>query len=242
MRQCFDDIGSIRPESIWGVLSLIAWSLFIVVTLKYVIVIMRADNRGEGGILALTALALRAANRGTRAAGWIIAAGMIGAALFYGDGVITPAISVLSAVEGLKVATPVFEPYILPITVVLLVALFMFQRRGTGMVGEFFGPIMALWFVVLACLGGAEIARHPACCSRSTRRYGINFLLADPGTRLYSAWRGGAGGDRRRGALCRYGPFRRPADPTRLAVFRVSRRCCSIISARARCCCTSRGR
>ncbi|MGH6980618.1 MAG: KUP/HAK/KT family potassium transporter, partial [Stellaceae bacterium] len=153
VRQCFDGIGSIRPESIWGVLSLIAWSLFIVVTLKYIIVIMRADNRGEGGILALTALALRAANRGTRAAGWIIAAGMIGAALFYGDGVITPAISVLSAVEGLKVATPVFEPYILPNTVVLLVALLAFQRRGTGIVGEFFGPIMVLWFVVLACLG-----------------------------------------------------------------------------------------
>ena len=180
VRQCFDDIGSIRPESIWGVLSLIAWSLFIVVTLKYVIVIMRADNRGEGGILALTALALRAANRGTRAAGWIIAAGMIGAALFYGDGVITPAISVLSAVEGLKVATPLFEPYIVPITVVLLVALFMFQRRGTGMVGEFFGPIMALWFVVLACLGGAEIARHPAVLFALDPRYGINFLLADP--------------------------------------------------------------
>jgi len=180
VRQCFDGIGSVRPASVWGVLSLIAWSLFIVVTLKYVIVIMRADNRGEGGILALTALALRAANRGTRAAGWIIAAGMIGAALFYGDGVITPAISVLSAVEGLKVATPVFEPYILPITVVLLLALFMIQRRGTGVVGEFFGPIMALWFIVLACLGVAEIARHPAVLYALDPRYGINFLLADP--------------------------------------------------------------
>ena len=180
VRQCFDDVHSMRPESILGVLSLIAWSLFIVVTLKYVIVIMRADNRGEGGILALTALALRAANRGTRAAGWIIAAGMIGAALFYGDGVITPAISVLSAVEGLKVATPVFEPYILPVTVVLLLALFLIQRRGTGMVGEFFGPIMALWFVVLACLGGAEVARHPAILLALNPAHGITFLLADP--------------------------------------------------------------
>jgi KUP system potassium uptake protein len=181
VRQCFDDVGAVRPESVYGILSLISWALFIVVTLKYVIVIMRADNRGEGGILALTALALRSANRGTRASAFIIAAGMIGASLFYGDGVITPAISVLSAVEGIKVATPVFEPYIIPVTVVLLVGLFMFQRRGTGLVGEFFGPIMALWFIVLACLGAAEIARHPQILFALNPVHGIGFLLADPG-------------------------------------------------------------
>lgn len=180
VRQCFDDVGAVREESVLGVLSLIAWSLFIVVTLKYVIVIMRADNRGEGGILALTALALRAANRGTRRAAWIMTAGMIGAALFYGDGVITPAISVLSAVEGIKVATPVFQPYILPITVLLLLLLFLFQRRGTGSVGDLFGPIMALWFVVLACLGGVEIARHPAILFALNPVHGIGFLWADP--------------------------------------------------------------
>ncbi|HEY5208290.1 MAG TPA: potassium transporter Kup [Stellaceae bacterium] len=180
VRQCFDDVGSVNPESVYGVLSLIAWALFIVVTLKYVIVIMRADNHGEGGILALNALALRSAKRGSRAARWILVAGLIGASLFYGDGVITPAISVLSAVEGLKVATPVFEPYILPITVVLLVALFSIQRRGTGIVGEFFGPVMVVWFIILACLGGVEIARHPAILYALNPVHGIRFLLADP--------------------------------------------------------------
>jgi KUP system potassium uptake protein len=181
VRQCFDNIGDVRPHSIFGVLSLIAWSLFIVVTVKYVIVIMRADNRGEGGILALNALALRATRRGTRAAGWILAAGLIGAALFYGDGVITPAISVLSAVEGLKVATPVFDPYVIPITVVLLVALFLLQRRGTGTVGDFFGPIMGVWFLTLAGLGVVEIARHPAILLALDPILGVRFLYADPG-------------------------------------------------------------
>src|SRR6202035_1784179 len=144
IKQCFDSIGgTINPTTVYGVLSLIAWALLLVVTLKYVIVIMRADNRGEGGILALTALALRSTSRTGRRHRWILAAGLVGAALFYGDGVITPAISVLSAVEGLKVATPVFEPYILPITMVLLLGLFLVQRRGTGMVGGFFRPITA---------------------------------------------------------------------------------------------------
>jgi KUP system potassium uptake protein len=181
VRQCFDSIGAVQPRAVYGVLSLISWALFIVVTLKYVIVIMRADNRGEGGILALTALALRATRRGTRTGAWILAAGMIGAALFYGDGVITPAISVLSAVEGLKVATPVLNPYVLPVTVVLLVALFLFQRRGTGIVGEFFGPVMVLWFIVLACLGVVEIARHPMILYALDPSHGIRFLAANPG-------------------------------------------------------------
>src|SRR6185503_5878438 len=150
VRQCFEDVKGVSDESVFGVLSLIAWALFIVVTLKYVIVVMRADNRGEGGILALTTLALRATRRASPAHGFILAAGLIGAALFYGDGVITPAISVLSAVEGLKIATPLFEPYVLPITVVLLVGLFLVQRSGTARVGELFGPVMALWFVILA--------------------------------------------------------------------------------------------
>ena len=116
---------------IFGVLSLIFWSLVLVVTVKYVIFIMRADNRGEGGLLALTALVLRTTARDRKRYLWIMAAGLIGSALFYGDGVITPAISVLSAVEGLKVATPLFEPYIIPISLVLLLVLFLVQRRGT---------------------------------------------------------------------------------------------------------------
>src|SRR5260370_1002444 len=183
VKQCFDSIGTMTPAVVYGVLSLIAWSLFIVVTLKYVIVIMRTDNRGEGGILALTALALRTTSRTGRRHRWILGAGLIGAALFYGDGVITPAISVLSAVEGLKVATPVFEPYILPITLILLLALFLVQRRGTGMVGGFFGPIMALWFAVIGLLGAIEIVKQPGILWALNPMYGINLLTADP-------WRG----------------------------------------------------
>lgn len=181
VRQCFQYVGSVSDTSVLGVLSLIAWALFVVVTLKYVIVIMRADNRGEGGILALTALALRAAPRGTRGYKWILAAGLIGAALFYGDGVITPAISVLSAVEGLKVATPLFDPYVLPITVVLLVGLFLLQRRGTALVGDFFGPVMGIWFVVIAVLGLREIIDAPRVLLALNPFYGVNYLAADPG-------------------------------------------------------------
>src|SRR6266702_1397051 len=136
VKQCIASIGGISSDIVYSVLSLISWALVIVVTLKYVIVIMRADNRGEGGTLALTALALRSTSRTGRRHRWILAAGLVGAALFYGDGVITPAISVLSAVEGLKVATPVFEPYIIPISLVLLVGLFLVQRRGTASLGE----------------------------------------------------------------------------------------------------------
>jgi len=180
VKQCFEDVHHVTPASIYGVLSLIAWALFVVVTLKYVIVIMRADNRGEGGILALTALALRA-SRSSRGYGWILAAGLVGASLFYGDGVITPAISVLSAVEGLKVATPLFESYVLPITIVLLGALFVMQRSGTARVGDFFGPIMAVWFVVIAVLGLVEIVRQPGILLALNPYYGLSFLVANPG-------------------------------------------------------------
>lgn len=181
VRQCFDDMKGVTEESVFGVLSLIAWALFVVVTLKYVIVIMRADNRGEGGILALTALALRSTGRTTRAHAWILAAGLVGAALFYGDGVITPAISVLSAVEGLKIATPLFDSYVIPITVVLLVGLFLLQRRGTAQVGHFFGPVMALWFVIIAVLGVGEIIHQPRILLSLNPFYGVSFLVADPG-------------------------------------------------------------
>jgi KUP system potassium uptake protein len=181
VKQCFDNLGGVSEASAFGVLSLITWALFIVVTLKYVIVIMRADNRGEGGILALTALALRVGGSSRRAYGLILAAGLVGASLFYGDGVITPAISVLSAVEGIKVATPLFEPYVLPITIILLVVLFMMQSRGTGAVGGFFGPVMAVWFLVIAGLGIAEIVREPRILLALNPVYGLAFLAGDPG-------------------------------------------------------------
>src|SRR5215472_14321739 len=129
MRQSLGDYGAINQAAVFGVVSLIAWSLVIVVTLKYVLVIMRADNRGEGGLLALTALTLRTSGSSPRRQYWIMVAGLVGAALFYGDGLITPAISVLSAVEGLQVATPLFDPYVIPISMVLLTGLFMMQSR-----------------------------------------------------------------------------------------------------------------
>jgi KUP system potassium uptake protein len=177
LKQCFDQPASVTPARVYGVLSLIVWSLVIVVTLKYVLVVMRADNRGEGGILALTALALRRSGRKR----WLVAAaGMIGAALFYGDGVITPAISVLSAVEGLKVATPLFEPYVLPIAVALLLALFLMQRHGTAGIGAFFGPVMVVWFAVLAAVGGLQIARNPAILLALNPFYGVDLLFLDP--------------------------------------------------------------
>ena len=159
---------------------MIVWTLALVVTVKYVFVIMRADNRGEGGLLALTALVLRTTNRNQRRHLWIMAAGLVGAALFYGDGVITPAISVLSAVEGLKVATPLFEPYIIPISLVLLTALFIVQRRGTAAIGGLFGPIMVIWFAVLAVLGIWGIARQPHILLAVNPYYGLALLVRHP--------------------------------------------------------------
>ena len=170
-------------QAILGALSLITWSLVLVVTVKYVIFIMRADNRGEGGLLALTALVLRTTSRDRKRYLWIMGAGLVGAALFYGDGVITPAISVLSAVEGLKVATPLFEPYVIPISLVLLIGLFLIQRRGTAVVGGLFGPVMLVWFTVLAILGIWGIMQRPRILLALNPIYGIDLLVAAP-------WRG----------------------------------------------------
>ncbi|MGE5268486.1 MAG: potassium transporter Kup [Thiohalocapsa sp.] len=180
VRQSLVDFGDMSQAAILGALSLIAWSLVLVVTVKYVFVIMRADNRGEGGLLALTALVLRTSRRGGRRYLYIMAAGLIGAALFYGDGVITPAISVLSAVEGLKVATPVFEPYVIPIALVLLIGLFLVQRAGTATVGRLFGPVMLVWFAVLALLGVWGILRQPHILLALNPLYGIEVVLHAP--------------------------------------------------------------
>jgi KUP system potassium uptake protein len=180
VRQSLVEFADTSEPSILGTLSLIVWTLALVVTVKYVFVIMRADNRGEGGLLALTALVLRTTNRNQRRHLWIMAAGLVGAALFYGDGIITPAISVLSAVEGLKVATPLFEPYIIPISLVLLTALFIVQRRGTAAIGGLFGPIMVIWFAVLAVLGIWGIARQPHVLLAVNPYYGLALLVRHP--------------------------------------------------------------
>jgi KUP system potassium uptake protein len=166
--------GAVTPEAVLGVLSLIFWSLIVVVTLKYVLVLLRADNNGEGGTLALTALAFRALGKRTPL---VIALGILGASMFYGSTLITPALSVLSAVEGLTVATAAFAPYVLPLTVIILVALFSVQSRGTASVSQFFAPITLVWFIVIAIAGAVEIAANPSVLAALNPVYGIHFLL-----------------------------------------------------------------
>lgn len=180
IRECFSGQHAvpISEANVLGVLSLIAWALILIVSIKYLLFVMRADNRGEGGVLALMALVVPQRDLSTRDRRFIlIYFGLIGAALMYGDGVITPAISVLSAVEGLTVATPLFEPYVIYITIVILSGLFLVQRRGTASIGAIFGPIMLVWFAALALLGIFKIIDSPHVLLALNPIYGINFLL-----------------------------------------------------------------
>jgi KUP system potassium uptake protein len=161
-----------------GAVSVIFWGLMMIVTLKYILLILRADNNGEGGIMALTALAAKAAGHNPKARTALLLTGVLGAALFYGDSVITPAISVLSAVEGLEVVTPVLKPYVLPACMAVLVGLFAVQRYGTALVGKLFGPVIVLWFGVLAFTGALEIAQQPAILAALNPLNAIRFLSA----------------------------------------------------------------
>ena len=178
LRECFAGTHSIpvTPGNVLGVLSLIFWSLIITVSVKYLLFVMRADNMGEGGILALVALLRSKAGEPLHAA--LVAIGLFGAALLYGDGMITPAISVLSAVEGLRVATNVFEPFVLPVTVVILVALFLFQHRGTGGIGNVFGPIMVVWFLTITIAGLPPILSNPVVLSSLNPVHAVAFFDA----------------------------------------------------------------
>ncbi|MFZ0016906.1 MAG: KUP/HAK/KT family potassium transporter, partial [Acetobacteraceae bacterium] len=161
-KQAADSGGTLSPETITGIVSLILWSLIMIISIKYAILIMRADNHGEGGIVALLALLdARHAPPGTWRASLLVV-GLIGAALLYGDGVITPAISVLSAVEGLKIDAPQLAPMVVPLSVLILIGLFLVQRKGTGFIGNIFGPTMLLWFTVIGVLGLCGIFRAPA--------------------------------------------------------------------------------
>lgn len=169
----------ITPDNVLGILSLFLWSLIVVVTLKYVAFILRADNRGEGGIIALMTLALQQGRPGSWSQKLLVMLGLFGAALFYGDGVITPAISVLSAVEGLEIITPAFDPWVRPIALLILVGLFVFQRRGTASIGALFGPVMVLWFAVLTLLGGLAIAAHPAVLAAVNPLHALEFLAGN---------------------------------------------------------------
>jgi KUP system potassium uptake protein len=176
-RECFAVHHGMRVEpsqaNVLGILSLICWSLVIVISVKYLAFVMRADNRGEGGILALMSLVRPKASKRH---GLLVALGLFGSALLYGDGMITPAITVLGAAEGLEVATPLFTPYVVPITVVVLVVLFMFQKAGTARIGALFGPVMMLWFIVLAALGVINIVQAPDVLAAVDPVHGIEFL------------------------------------------------------------------
>jgi KUP system potassium uptake protein len=169
MKACFSGKGAIAPipTNIFGVLSLVVWSLIIVISIKYLIYVMNADNRGEGGIMALMSL-VHPRSRAVKFKRWLlITIGLFGAALLYGDSTITPAISVLSSIEGLGVATHshIFEPYIVPITIVILILLFAFQSQGTKVIGSAFGPVMIIWFISIAVLGISSIAHRPEVLS-----------------------------------------------------------------------------
>ncbi|HZR74240.1 potassium transporter Kup [Bradyrhizobium sp.] len=162
------------PTTVLGALSLVLWTLFIITSVKYVSFAMRVDNDGEGGILALMALlGVKKQHRPT-----IVAVGLFGAALIYGDGAITPAISVLSALEGLNMATPAFQPYVVPAAVAILLALFAIQSRGTAAIGHFFGPVMLVWFVAMAMMGAAGIVKHPQVFAALNPLYGLHYLVS----------------------------------------------------------------
>ena len=174
-----------NPANIYGVLSLIFWGLTIIVTVKYVGLALRADNEGEGGILALMALVMRRYAAPSRGRVLAVALGLIGAAMFYGDSIITPAISVLSAIEGTAVATPVLQDAVIPITAVILVGLFLVQKRGTALVGAYFGPIMMLWFAVLGVLGLTHIVIHPSVLRALNPWWGVDMFLREPRLALF---------------------------------------------------------
>jgi KUP system potassium uptake protein len=168
--------------NVYGILSLFFWTLTVIVSLKYVVLVLRADNHGEGGLVAMLALASQAVKDNARLRGILLMVGIFGTSIFYGDGVITPAISVLSAVEGLEVVSPEFKRWVLPLTLLILFCLFAVQKRGTGGIGRFFGPITLIWFLVLAVLGVVNIADHPEILQALGPQYALGFALANPGT------------------------------------------------------------
>ncbi|MGL4996054.1 MAG: potassium transporter Kup [Deefgea sp.] len=182
LKECFN--GHVALElnafNVLGILSLIFWGLMLVVTVKYVSIILRADNRGEGGILALMALAMRVVSHSPRKAFWVAMMGIFGAALFAGESIITPAISVLSALEGISIISHTLDPYILPIAIAVMVALFAMQSRGTAVVGKLFGPVMVTWFVVIGTLGVINIIKAPHVLAAVNPMYAVEFFFAHP--------------------------------------------------------------
>ena len=170
------------PDNVYGVLSIFFWTLTVIVSIKYVALVLRADNHGEGGLVAMLALASQSVKDKPRLRSVLLLVGIFGTCLFYGDGVITPAISVLGAVEGLEVVSPTFKKFVVPLTLVILLGLFMVQKRGTASVGRFFGPIMVVWFLVIAALGLINIAADPHILVAISPHYAVVFMWDNPGT------------------------------------------------------------
>ncbi|MEQ1534354.1 MAG: potassium transporter Kup [Burkholderiaceae bacterium] len=169
------------PDNIYGILSIFFWTLTVIVSIKYVVLVLRADNHGEGGLVAMLALASQAVKDKPQLRGVLLTVGIFGTCLFYGDGVITPAISVLGAMEGLEVISPTFKQYVVPLTLVILFCLFLVQKKGTAGIGKFFGPITLVWFAVLAVLGVMHIATNPAILWAISPHYALGFMWANPG-------------------------------------------------------------
>ena len=169
------------PDNIYGILSIFFWTLTIIVSLKYVVLVLRADNHGEGGLVAMLALASQAVKDQPKLRSLLLMVGIFGTCLFYGDGVITPAISVLGAMEGLEVISPTFKQYVVPLTLVILFCLFLVQKKGTAGIGKFFGPITLVWFAVLSVLGLVHIAHNPEILWAISPHYAIGFMWANPG-------------------------------------------------------------
>jgi hypothetical protein len=205
---------------------LIVWLLIITISIKYCLFVMRADHHGEGGILALMSLTgARWHGRGQA----LIVMGLLGAALLYGDGIVTPAISVLSALEGLNVATEFFKPHVMPMAVAILVALFAVQSRGTARIAWAFGPVMLIWFITIALLGLGGIVRQPGVIAALNPAQAVAFLVDNPRT----ARRRVPGSYRRRSPLCGYGDYWPQTDPYDLVLLGAYRRCCSTTRARS---------
>ncbi|MCX7814145.1 MAG: KUP/HAK/KT family potassium transporter, partial [Tepidimonas ignava] len=168
--------------NVYGILSIVFWTLTIIISLKYVVLVLRADNNGEGGLVAMLALASQSVKHRPRLRRVLLLVGIFGTCLFYGDGVITPAISVLSAVEGLEVFSPAFTQAVIPLTLLILFGLFAVQKRGTAGIGRFFGPVMLSWFAAIALLGVAQIASHPEILWAISPHYALGFIVENPGT------------------------------------------------------------
>jgi hypothetical protein len=217
-RECFADLENIpvSQANVLGILSLIFWALMVTVTVKYLVFIMRADNNGEGGILALLTLVRSRMPADDRLRTTLIVLGLFGAALLYGDGMITPAISILSAIEGLEVAAPGLRHYVVPLAVGVLIGLFSIQNRGTGLVGNFFGPVTAVWFMTIALLGIPWIVHHPAVLHALDPRLGVEVPDSRRDAGLPLSRRGVPCRDRRRSAVRRHGTLRKTSHSARL--------------------------